>query len=346
MKPIHRISSIGVAIASLALIATYFVPIWRIDLWAPQYPEGLVMKIWIFKLSGDVEIINGLNHYIGMAHIKEEMFPEFGILPYAVGFFIVFGLLTSFLRSRKMLVSYLVLIVLAGIVALYDFWSWGYEYGHNLSDDAPIKVPGMAYQPPLIGYKELLNFGAYSMPDLGGWIFVVLGVVVIAAIVYEFYFVKDSKRHMKKPNIKATVLWAIIGLGSVLQDAPWNPAPINYGKDACEFCKMMIMDKKYAAEIVTDKGKAYKFDDLSCMVKYMKVNKLNEANFSFFVVNDYSKPGELIDVKTATFLGSKDLRSPMRGDVAAFADKSVAEATKSRFSDAKILTWKEVFESF
>lgn len=344
MKPLHNLSRVSIAVASLALIATYFVPLWRIDLWAPQYPEGLVMKIWLYKLSGDVEIINGLNHYIGMAHIKEEMFPEFKILPYAVGFYIAFGLLTALLKSRTMLVSYFVLIVLAGIVALYDFWSWGYDYGHNLSEDAPIKVPGMAYQPPLIGYKELLNFGAYSIPDVGGWIFVALGLVVIAALVYECYF--SEKISLKKSSIKPVILWAIVGLGTVSQGCTQGPEPIRYGKDACEFCKMTIIDKRYAAEIVTDKGRAFKFDDLSCMVKYMKANKLNESALAFVVVNDYSKPGEWIDAKTATFLSSKDLRSPMRGDVAAFSAKSSATAHMTQFSEAEMLTWKEVFDRF
>lgn len=190
MKPLKKISQALLAVGSLGLIITYFTPLWRIDLWAPQYPEGLSMQIWLTKLSGQVEIINGLNHYIGMAHIKEEMFPEFKILPYFVGFYIVFGLLTAFLKSRKVLFVFLGSLVLGGIAAMYDFWSWGYEYGHNLSPDAAIKVPGMSYQPPLIGYKELLNFGAYSIPDIGGWIFVLLGVITIGVTFYESKFNK------------------------------------------------------------------------------------------------------------------------------------------------------------
>ncbi len=62
-----------------------------------------------------------------------------------------------------------------GIIAMADFWKWEYNYGHNLNPDAAIIVPGMSYQPPLIGFKQLLNFGAYSIPDIGGWIFVVWG---------------------------------------------------------------------------------------------------------------------------------------------------------------------------
>ncbi len=173
-------------LGALSLAITYLVPIWRIDLWAPQYPEGLTMKIWLSKLSGEVEIINGLNHYIGMAHIKEEMFPEFRILPYCVAFLIVSGVAVGFLRNKKGILAYLLLLVLSAIVALYDFWKWGYEYGHNLSDDAPIKVPGMAYQPPILGYKELLNFGAYSIPDIGGWIFALFGILVAGITIFEY----------------------------------------------------------------------------------------------------------------------------------------------------------------
>lgn len=185
MKPLKKISQISLTISSLLLIIAYFVPIWRIDLWAPQYPEGLSMSIWLSKLSGQVDIINGLNHYIGMAHIKEEMFPEFKILPYAVAGIIALGLITAFLKNRKILIGFLAVLILSGIIAMYDFWRWGYEYGHNLDDTAAIKVPGMAYQPPLIGYKELLNFGAYSIPDVGGWLFVLLGVVTISTLIFE-----------------------------------------------------------------------------------------------------------------------------------------------------------------
>jgi copper chaperone NosL len=345
MKPLTKISVGSLSAASLSLIATYFLPLWRIDLWAPQYPEGLSMKIWLYKLSGQVEIINGLNHYIGMAHIEEEMFPEFKILPYIVAFYIAFGLLTALLKSSKMLVGYLVLLIGAGVAALYDFWSWGYEYGHNLSPDAAIKVPGMSYQPPLIGYKELLNFGAYSVPDLGGWVFIAVGVVVIVLVAYEFYYLKKNKSLSRKSTAAVFILF-LAGMTTSLQSCAQSPEPIRYGKDACVFCKMTIMDKKYGAEIVTSKGKAFKFDDLSCMVKYMKVNQLNDSELAFVVVNDYSNPGELIDVKTATFLSSKDLRSPMRGDVAAFSAKSFAATNMSKLADAKMLTWKEVFDNF
>lgn len=161
-------------------------------MWAPQYPEGLEMKIWINTLSGDVKIISALNHYIGMKHIEVSMFPEFTYMIYLVGFIIAFGLLTAITAKRAMLWAYLILITSAGVAALTDFYLWGYEYGHNLDPKAPIVVPGMAYQPPLIGTKQLLNFTAFSGPDVGGWIFLAAGILVAAVLVYEQLFVKKK----------------------------------------------------------------------------------------------------------------------------------------------------------
>lgn len=119
------------------------------------------------------------------------MFPEFSYLIYLVAAFIIYGLVIAFTGSRKILFSYLVVSVIGGILALYDFYQWGYDYGHNLNPDAPIKVPGMGYQPPVIGHKKLLNFDAYSMPDVGGYI--IIGVVVIAAIIWFI-----AKRKLKQ----------------------------------------------------------------------------------------------------------------------------------------------------
>lgn len=180
-------SRILVAFASGALIAVFFLPAWRIDLFAPQYPEGLSMYIWINNITGDVDVINGLNHYIGMKHITVDMFPEFKFLPYIVAFFMLLGMLVAVTGNRRFLLYYIILTVIGGALAMYDFYKWGYEYGHNLDPKAAIQVPGLSYQPPLIGHKRLLNFDAYSFPDVGGWI--VIGAALLASGVwfYEWY---------------------------------------------------------------------------------------------------------------------------------------------------------------
>jgi copper chaperone NosL len=156
-------------------------------MWAPQYPEGLEMKIWIDTLSGDVKIISALNHYIGMKHIEVEMFPEFGYMIYIVAVLIGVGLLAALWGKRLGLWIFAGLLVATGIAALVDFYLWGYDYGHNLDPTAAISIPGMSYQPPLIGTKQLLNFTAFSGPDIGGWIFMVSAALAIGALVYEIY---------------------------------------------------------------------------------------------------------------------------------------------------------------
>jgi copper chaperone NosL len=145
------------------------------------------MKIWIDNITGDVKIISALNHYIGMKHIEVSMFPEFGYMIYIVAFVIATGLLTSIVNRRVMLLGYVLLILACGAGALIDFYLWGYDYGHNLDPTAAIIVPGMAYQPPVIGTKQLLNFTAFSGPDIGGWIFMGSGILAIGVLTFELY---------------------------------------------------------------------------------------------------------------------------------------------------------------
>jgi copper chaperone NosL len=191
MKKMSLISRILVAIGSLVMIVMYFVPAWSIYLIAPQYPEGLSMQIWLYKITGQVDIINGLNHYIGMKHIKAEMFPEFSYMIYILAFFILFGLIIAITGNCKLLFAYLALSVIGGIAAMWDFYLWGYDYGHDLNPTAAIQVPGLSYQPPLIGHKKLLNFDSYSYPDTGGWL--VVGVTALFFIIWFFEWRKYKK---------------------------------------------------------------------------------------------------------------------------------------------------------
>src|SRR5689334_22542090 len=89
-----------VLLTSIAMIAVLFLPIWKISLTAPQYPEGLTMKIWANKLTGNVDVINGLNHYIGMRTLHNEDFIEFKILPFIIIGYAILGLLVFILNRR------------------------------------------------------------------------------------------------------------------------------------------------------------------------------------------------------------------------------------------------------
>lgn len=189
---LSRISKITLSISAILLVIVLFVPMWGIFLEAPQYPEGLSLQIYPNKISGDVDIINGLNHYIGMKTLHTDDFFEFKVLPYIIGGFSALFLLGVFINKKKFLYFLLGLFILFGILAMYDFWKWEYDYGHNLNPAAAIKVPGMAYQPPLIGFKQLLNFGAYSYPELGGWLFITTGILLLFSGIIEWKNIKNK----------------------------------------------------------------------------------------------------------------------------------------------------------
>lgn len=316
------------------MISAYFVPLWQILMWAPQYPEGLEMKIWINTLSGDVKIISALNHYIGMKHIEAEMFPEFKYMIYIVGFLIGFGVITAIAGKTRLLWIYAALILTSGIAALWDFYLWGYDYGHNLDPKAPIVVPGMAYQPPLIGTKQLLNFTAFSGPDIGGWIFLAVGVVAFATIAYE-------RVSLKAKTMKTLI--ASLVIFTMMTSCSTAPEPLVFGKDPCYTCKMTLMDSKYGAEVVTKKGKVYKFDDVSCLINFYKSDYEPKDNIAHVLVIDFGNPEHLIDATSAYYAQAEQIRSPMASNVAAFHTTENLKKYNSGWQ-GKELTWNELKE--
>ena len=182
----HRIL---LALAALLLGLTFFLPLWRISLRAPQYPEGLGMLIRINTVTGvephHLENINGLNHYIGMARIEPDAIPELRIMPWVMAVLMMSGLAVAMLGHRRFARLWVGLFLIGAIGGVADFWRWQYNYGHNLDQDAPIKIPGMSYQPPLIGSKVLLNFTATSWPAGGGLAAFASLAIGIAVLVHD-----------------------------------------------------------------------------------------------------------------------------------------------------------------
>jgi copper chaperone NosL len=323
----HKMSNpsrIIIAIASLALTATYFLPVWFIFLIAPQYPEGLTMNIWLNKITGQVDIINGLNHYIGMKHIKPEMFPEFSYLVYVVAFFILFGLVVAITGKRKLLFAYLLTTIAGAIAAMVDFYAWGYDYGHNLDPKAAIQVPGLYYQPPLVGHKTLLNFDAYSYPDSGGWVVIAAAGIMFVVWFYEWYRVRKTKNAIALQG-KKTVATVAAVLAFIMNSCTTKPEPFILGKDLCDDCRMTIMDPKFGGEIITKKGKIYKFDDAHCLVHFMKQGNVKEADIAQTLFVNYNDNSRFLDVKSSFFVQSPQLKSPMNSNAASFPDKESAE---------------------
>lgn len=183
-----KASRLLTAIAALLLSAALVLPLWRIDLVAPQYPEGLGMFIHVDGITGltpnDLRNINSLNHYIGMKPIEPDAIPALRIMPWVVAALVGGGLIAAAVGSRRLLYGWLTAFAVSAAAGLVEFWRWAYDFGHNLDvEHAIIKIPGMTYQPPLIGTKQLLNFVASSWPAPGGWLAFAAFAVALVAVV-------------------------------------------------------------------------------------------------------------------------------------------------------------------
>lgn len=300
----------------ILLIPVLFYPIWRIELDAPQYPEGLMMNISANGLGGDVAIINGLNHYIGMKTLHNEDFIEFKILPYLIVFFAAFFILTAIVGKRKLMRALLVSFLLFGIVAMVDFWKWEYNYGHNLDPNAAIIVPGMSYQPPLIGFKQLLNFGAYSVPDIGGWLFIAAGLLLFACVAADYYKIKKT---VKLPAQAGAL--AGIALICTFTGCNVEPEPIKIGQDNCHYCKMTISDNRFGAEVVTTKGKIFKYDELHCLSSAIADKEIDLKIINGIYFTDFAEPHGLVKREQGFYLISDEIKGPMGGNIATFSSR-------------------------
>lgn len=325
-------------VATIILVGIYFLPIWNISLEAPQFPEGLGLFINISSIEGhkenDLNSINNLNHYIGMKKIEPDSIPELKIMPFIIAFFIAFGLIASYINKKWLILLWVILFILISVIGIYDFYLWGYDYGHNLDPKAIIKIPGQSYQPPVFGTKQLLNFTAHSYPAAGG---ILLGISIVLGIAATFFF-KKSKT--KSNNVILTVITTLF-----LFSCNPEPKSIEFGFDNCYKCGMTIADEKWGAEIVTHKGKVYKFDAVECMVAYYLDEKKSGRDseiHSFWTIN-YLNPKELIEATSAYYLKSTEYHSPMAFNAPSFKTKEDRDKSIKTESDIP-LDWISLVE--
>jgi copper chaperone NosL len=328
------LSRVLLAIAGIILFVALLFPIWKMELSAPQYPEGLTLYMYANKLAGDVPSISELNHYIGMKPLHTENFIEFTVMPYIICFFGILALVSALAGRKRWAVVTLILFVLFGIVALIDFYRWNYNYGHELSPTAAIKIPGMAFQPPLIGYKQLLNFGVYSIPALGGIIMLISGLIMAFVVIMDFKFYRLFSK-------KVTTTVVMAGMVATFMSCSGNnaPVPIKVNEDVCAFCKMTIVDLKFAPQLITDRGKYYVFDDIGCMASFINDNK--DLNIKKMFVPNYLEGTEYMEARNAFYIGGGEVKSPMDGNIAAF--KTAAEAKQyAEKLNASVISWEEL----
>ena len=330
-------SQIFLLLGLILMTTPFFLPLWKITLQAPQYPESLGMYIWLDRITGenpsDLQNINILNHYIGMKPIKPGEIPELKIMkPVLIGI-LLFGFTVLVFRRRALLMGWLAITVVLSLLGLLDFYLWEYHYGHNLDPNAPIKIPGMSYQPPFIGTKTLLNIKASSYPHLGGILF---GLGVALAFISLWIAMKHREEDQpKEPSPQPTLGGAATACALLLffLGCTPKPEPIQFGKDLCHFCSMKIMDQRYGAELITSKGRVYKFDSIECLLAFSSEKKVKVH--SRWVV-DFGNPGQLIPWEKALFLHTPRLPSPMGLNVAAFSEEEKLKTTKEKYKGRKI----------
>lgn len=195
----------------------------------------------------------------------------------------------------------------------------------------------MTYQPPLWGTKQLLNFTAYSYPDIGGYIVLIAGVLIVLIAVWEMF----SKVNLHPRVLNKKVAWAhVILILFLFNSCSSGPDPLKFGIDGCDYCKMIIMNDRYGAEAITKKGKVYKFDSIECMANYIKEHP-GENNYANLLTLDYMQPGKFIDAKNAVFVLSEDLPSPMGLNLTSFQTEDAVNTLRNKV-DGKMLKWEEV----
>lgn len=175
-------SGILMILGSALLLGLFIYPLWNIELGAPQYPDPLAMNIYIDGIEGqeefDIQNIDGVNKYIGMKKIpKPEEMWEFRVFPLVIGGMaglgIILGILGFFGKiSPHWFLGWFLLMMVLGLLGMYDFNSWLLDYGTDLDPNAIIKLKDadgnpLNYKPPLLGTQQILNFTAHSYPRAG-----------------------------------------------------------------------------------------------------------------------------------------------------------------------------------
>ncbi len=337
MKPLYRVL---LAAAALLLLPLYRMPLWHIDLKAPQYPEGLGLRIYLWDVRGkgphDLPNINTLNHYIGMRPIEPDAIPELRYMPWIVAGLIALGLGAALIGRRWAALLWVGVFAVTAALGLYDFWRWGYEYGHNLDPNAPIQIPGMAYQPPLIGSKQLLNITATSLPGPGGWLAIASLLLALCVLGCD---IREAQRGRTPASRAVPVALVLIFLGSGCSE---GPRPIRIGEDTCVYCRMTIADDRYGAELLTRKGRLYTFDSIECLAAFLLHGQVPEQEVRSRWVVDFSRPGALLPVEGAYFLHSERLGSPMGLGISAFSRPEDRDAMLQRYGGRPLERWDEI----
>jgi copper chaperone NosL len=205
----------------------------------------------------------------------------------------------------------------------------------------------MSYQPPMFGTRQMLNFQTTAWPGPGGFLAMAgvgLGVLCVA---YEVRLRRRRRVRTASPNHAAAPVAAGLLLSTLVALLAFaatgcakKPQAIAYGTDACEHCSMIITDERHGAVLVTAKGRSHKFDAVECMLQsVMPGGKLADTPVHSWHVTDYAARAVLVDAKTAAYLVSPNLPSPMGAGLSAFATREAAERVQQE-KGGTVMDWE------
>lgn len=171
--PIRMPVRFALAALIVPLVLSFVTPMWRISMYAPQYPKGLYLDIYSHKLAAGnegqhLQEINTLNHYIGMKHLDRTEMSDLDWLPFGFGALVLLALRAAAIGTTRSLIDLTVVNLYVCSFAFARFIYRLYLYGHDLAPDAPIKVE--PFTPAIFGTKQIANFTTHSYPALGGYL--------------------------------------------------------------------------------------------------------------------------------------------------------------------------------
>lgn len=169
-QPVRLRSRLPLALLVIPLLLAFTAPLWNISMIAPQYPKGLSLDIYAHKVEGgrggaDIQEINTLNHYIGMAPINRAALSDLDWLPFALGVLVILTLRVAAIGNISSLID---LAVITGYFSLFSLSRFVYRLwvlGHNLDPQAPVRVA--PFMPAVFGTKQIANFTVTSLPRMG-----------------------------------------------------------------------------------------------------------------------------------------------------------------------------------
>lgn len=198
--PLQRRTRLILLLLIVPILLSYWMPLWTIRLKAPQYPNGLQVDIYSYKIVGghngqDINEINELNHYIGMRKLARSEFTDLDWIPFVLGILVLLTLRQAVLGDLRGLID---LVVLTGYVSAFAFARYVlqlYLFGHNLDPSAPVKIP--PFMPVVIGRKQLANFTTYGLPNGGTFLMAIFAIGITTLTVIEW-------RRLRSPVTQVT----------------------------------------------------------------------------------------------------------------------------------------------